>query len=107
MSRRRIANPPLLVEEYLRIERDSTEKHEYRHGEILAMAGGTFAQSDHCQQHRRTARPAVCWAAYAPGVLRAGAASTGSMNGEKGRASHLPSRRDLLRRRYPRLAKSV
>ena len=27
------------VEEYLRIEQDSTEKHEYRDGEIIAMAG--------------------------------------------------------------------
>ena len=29
------------VSEYLRIERDSTDKHEYRDGQILAMAGGT------------------------------------------------------------------
>lgn len=33
------------VDEYLRIERDSTEKHEYRDGEIVAMAGGTVAHS--------------------------------------------------------------
>lgn len=29
------------IEEYLRIERDSTQKHEFRHGEIIAMAGGS------------------------------------------------------------------
>jgi Uma2 family endonuclease len=33
------------VEEYLRLERDSSEKHEYRDGEILAMAGGTADHS--------------------------------------------------------------
>jgi len=33
------------VEEYLLIERDSTEKHEYRDGEIIAMAGGSAAHS--------------------------------------------------------------
>lgn len=29
------------VEEYLRLEADSVEKHEYRGGEIIAMAGGS------------------------------------------------------------------
>jgi Uma2 family endonuclease len=29
------------LEEYLRLERDASDKHEYRDGEILAMAGGT------------------------------------------------------------------
>jgi Uma2 family endonuclease len=29
------------IEEYLRLERDAVEKHEYRDGEIVAMAGGT------------------------------------------------------------------
>jgi Uma2 family endonuclease len=29
------------VDEYLRIERDSRDKHEYHDGEILAMSGGT------------------------------------------------------------------
>lgn len=29
------------VEEYLRLEEDSSEKHEYRDGEIVAMAGGS------------------------------------------------------------------
>ena len=33
------------VEEYLRLEKDSTEKHEYRDGEIVAMAGGTYEHS--------------------------------------------------------------
>jgi Uma2 family endonuclease len=29
------------VAEYLRMERDAVEKHEYRDGEVVAMAGGT------------------------------------------------------------------
>jgi Uma2 family endonuclease len=29
------------IEEYLRIERDSTQKHEFRQGEIVAMAGAS------------------------------------------------------------------
>src|SRR5438046_313284 len=29
------------IQEYYRIENDSTEKHEFRDGEILAMAGGS------------------------------------------------------------------
>jgi Uma2 family endonuclease len=29
------------ISEYLRLERESVEKHEYRDGEILAMAGGS------------------------------------------------------------------
>jgi len=33
------------VEEYLRLEKDSTERHEYRDGEIVAMAGGTYEHS--------------------------------------------------------------
>ena len=33
------------VEEYLRIENDSSERHEYRDGEILAMGGGTYEHS--------------------------------------------------------------
>ena len=33
------------VEEYLRLEKDSLEKHEYRDGEILAMARGTADHS--------------------------------------------------------------
>jgi Uma2 family endonuclease len=33
------------IEEYLRIERDSSIKHEYIDGEILAMAGGSAARS--------------------------------------------------------------
>jgi len=28
------------VEEYFRLERNSAQKHEFRHGEILDMAGG-------------------------------------------------------------------
>ena len=32
-------------EEYLRGERDSVEKHEYYHGEVFAVAGGTFEHS--------------------------------------------------------------
>lgn len=32
-------------EEYLRHERDALEKHEYYHGEVFAMAGGTFEHS--------------------------------------------------------------
>ncbi len=30
------------IDEYLIMERDSQEKHEYRDGEIVAMAGGTY-----------------------------------------------------------------
>lgn len=33
------------VEEYLRFESTSTEKHEYRDGRIVNMAGGTFEHS--------------------------------------------------------------
>ncbi|MGB7158574.1 MAG: Uma2 family endonuclease [Tepidisphaeraceae bacterium] len=33
------------IEEYLRTERDSDDKHEYRDGEIVAMAGGTHEQA--------------------------------------------------------------
>lgn len=33
------------VEEYLRIERDTTERHEFRDGEILAMSGGSVRHS--------------------------------------------------------------
>src|SRR5690349_8973489 len=33
------------VEEYLRLEKDATEKHEYRDGEIVAMARGTYEHS--------------------------------------------------------------
>ena len=39
------ANRLYTVEEYLRIERDASEKHEYRDGQILAMAGGTVNHS--------------------------------------------------------------
>ena len=31
---------PITVADYLRLEQRSREKHEYRHGKILAMAGG-------------------------------------------------------------------
>jgi Uma2 family endonuclease len=31
------------IEEYLRLERDATDKHEYRDGEIRMMAGGSLA----------------------------------------------------------------
>jgi Uma2 family endonuclease len=37
--------PQFTVEEYLRLERDATEKHEYRDGEIIAMSGGTVKHS--------------------------------------------------------------
>jgi Uma2 family endonuclease len=37
--------PRYTVQDYLRIEHDSTERHEYRDGEIVAMAGGTVAHS--------------------------------------------------------------
>jgi Uma2 family endonuclease len=30
------------VEEYLRLESEATDKHDYRDGEILAMAGGSY-----------------------------------------------------------------
>ncbi len=33
------------VSEYLRYEQESLEKHEYRNGEIIAMAGGTYNHS--------------------------------------------------------------
>jgi Uma2 family endonuclease len=33
------------VDEYLRREREAQVKHEYRHGNIVAMAGGTVAHS--------------------------------------------------------------
>lgn len=33
------------VAEYLRVEREATEKHEYRDGEVVAMAGGTGEHS--------------------------------------------------------------
>jgi Uma2 family endonuclease len=33
------------VEEYLRLEADAVEKHEYRDGEIVAMAGGSYEHS--------------------------------------------------------------
>lgn len=33
------------VEEYLRLEADATEKHDYRDGEILAMSGGSYEHS--------------------------------------------------------------
>ena len=33
------------VDEYLRIERNSTEKHEFRDGEIITMAGGSAEHS--------------------------------------------------------------
>ena len=33
------------LEEYLRLEQDSIERHEYREGEILAMAGGSANHS--------------------------------------------------------------
>lgn len=32
-------------EEYLRREHDAAEKHEYYHGEVFAMSGGTFEHS--------------------------------------------------------------
>ena len=37
--------PRYTVQDYLQIEHDSTERHEYRDGEIVAMAGGTVAHS--------------------------------------------------------------
>jgi len=40
--------PPLhrvTVEDYLRLEDDATQRHEYRDGEVLAMAGGTLRHS--------------------------------------------------------------
>jgi Uma2 family endonuclease len=33
------------IEEYLRLEAEAAEKHEYRDGEIIAMAGGSFEHS--------------------------------------------------------------
>ena len=33
------------VEEYLRLESSAIEKHEYRDGEIISMAGGTYEHS--------------------------------------------------------------
>jgi len=33
------------AEEYLRLENDSTERHEFRDGQIIAMAGGTYEHS--------------------------------------------------------------
>ena len=45
MTRSTPAQRRFTVEEYFRIERDSTEKHEYRDGEIVSMAGGTVAHS--------------------------------------------------------------
>lgn len=39
-------------EEYLRRERDAVERHEYYHGEVFAMSGGTF-------EHSRTAANVV------------------------------------------------
>src|SRR5450755_1942635 len=43
----RLAEQPrrYTVEEYLRLEHESPEKHEYRDGEIIAMAGGTYEHS--------------------------------------------------------------
>lgn len=38
-------HPRYSVEEYLRRERDSVDKHEYRDGEILLMAGGSANHS--------------------------------------------------------------
>jgi Uma2 family endonuclease len=43
---RPLEHPPYYtVAEYLRIERDAIDKHEYRDGEIIAMSGGTIAHS--------------------------------------------------------------
>jgi Uma2 family endonuclease len=39
---------PFTPEEYLRLERDSAEKHEYYRGEIFAMAGGSPEHSLIC-----------------------------------------------------------
>jgi Uma2 family endonuclease len=36
-----VSGPPYTVSEYLRRERTALEKHEYRDGEILLMAGGS------------------------------------------------------------------
>jgi Uma2 family endonuclease len=33
------------ISEYLHFERDALEKHEYRDGRIIAMAGGSFNHS--------------------------------------------------------------
>jgi Uma2 family endonuclease len=33
------------VEEYLRLEREAEEKHEFRDGEIIAISGGTIRHS--------------------------------------------------------------
>jgi Uma2 family endonuclease len=33
------------IEEYLRLDAEAVEKHEYRDGEIIAMAGGSFEHS--------------------------------------------------------------
>ena len=35
----------ITVEEYLAFERDSEEKHEYRNGEVVAMAGASYAHN--------------------------------------------------------------
>jgi Uma2 family endonuclease len=42
-----LAPPPrrYTVDEYLRMERDAAQKHEYRNGEIIAMAGGSVNHS--------------------------------------------------------------
>ena len=37
--------PRLTVAEYLRLEDEATEKHEFRDGEVVAMAGGTGEHS--------------------------------------------------------------
>lgn len=44
------ADSPAYVspEDYLRLERDATYKHEYYAGEILAMAGASFAHNQIC-----------------------------------------------------------
>jgi len=39
------ANRRYTIDEYLRLERDSRDKHEFHDGEILAMSGGTAAHS--------------------------------------------------------------
>lgn len=36
---------PYTVDEYLTIERDAVERHEFRDGEIVSMAGGTVVHS--------------------------------------------------------------
>jgi Uma2 family endonuclease len=45
MSPQALLKPHYTTDEYLALELESTEKHEFIHGEIYAMAGGTAAHA--------------------------------------------------------------